>query len=53
MTQRRITIFTVESYSKLPKKKYSTNKTVFYCIDDTWSSDIIDLFDYIPENIRR
>ena len=53
MTQRRISFFTVESYSKLPKKKYSTKKTNFYRIDDTWSSDIIDLIDYVPENIRR
>ena len=34
------------------KKKYATNKTDVYHIDDFWSLDIVDLKDYGPENIR-
>ena len=41
-----------EFYSKGPKKKYVTNKTDVYHIDDIWSLDILDLKDYGPENNR-
>ena len=39
-------------YSKPPKKIYSTNKTNVYYLDNFWSSDIIDLKDYVEENDR-
>ena len=52
MTQENIKIFMNEIYSKRPKKKYATNKTNVYHIDDVWSLDILDLKDYGPENIR-
>ena len=34
------------------QKNYATNKTDVYHIDDIWSLDILDLFDYRPENNR-
>ena len=34
------------------QKKYSTNKTDVYQIEDFWTIDIIDLKDYGPENNR-
>ena len=52
MTQKNIKIFINEIYYKPPKKYYPTNKTNVYHIDDTWSSDILDLIDYGPENNR-
>ena len=52
MTQKNIKIFINEIYSKPPKKKYITNKTDVYHIDDIWSLDILDLKDYGPENNR-
>ena len=52
MTQENIKIFINEIYSKPPKKKFSTNKTNVYQIDDIWSLDILDLKDYGPENSR-
>ena len=52
MTQKNIKIFINEIYSKPPKKKYATNKTDVYNIDDIWSLDILDLKDYGPENNR-
>ena len=53
MTQKNIKIFINEIYSKPPKKKYATNKTDVYYIDDIWSLDILDLKDYGPENNRK
>ena len=50
MTQKNIKIFINEIYFKPPKKKYSTNKTDVYHIDDIWSFDILDLKDYGPKN---
>ena len=50
MTQKNIKIFINEIYSKPPKKNYPTIKTDIYYIDDIWSSDILDLKDYGPEN---
>ena len=52
MSQKNIKIFINEIYSKPPKKYYPTNKTDVYHIDDTWSLDILDLKDYVPENDR-
>ena len=52
MIQRTITVFMNELYSKQPRKTYSTNRTVVYRIDDTWSLDIIDLTDYDTEDIN-
>ena len=52
MTQKNMKIFINEIYSKPPKKKYATNKTDVYHIDDIWSLDILDLKDYGPENNR-
>ena len=50
MTQKNIKIFINEIRSKPPKKKYPTNKTDVYDIDDIWSFDLLDLKDYGPEN---
>ena len=52
MTQKTITFFIDEFYSKPPKKIYRTNKTDVYHIDDIWSLDILDLTGYGPENNR-
>ena len=43
-------IFIDEVYSKPPKKNYPTNKTIIKSIDDTWSSDLLDMNDYGPKN---
>ena len=51
MTKKSIKIFINEIYSKPPKK--NTNKTDVYHIDDIWSSDILDLKDYGPENKKQ
>ena len=53
MTQKSAKTFINKIYSKPPKKKYATNKTDVYYIDDIWSLDILDLEDYGPENNRR
>ena len=53
MTKRDlIKILIHEIYSKRPKKNYETNKTMSKSIDDTWSSDLLDMNDYKPENNR-
>ena len=39
-------IFIDEIYSKQPKKNYPTNKTIIKSLDDTWSSDLLDMNDY-------
>ena len=50
MTKRDITkIFIEEIYSSPPKKIYETNKTIIKSIDNTWSSDLLDLNDYGPK----
>ena len=43
-------IFIDEIYSNPPKKNYPTNKTVIKSIDDTWSSDLLDMNDYGIKN---
>ena len=51
MKKRDLTkIFIDEIYSKPPKKNYPTNKTLIKSIDDTWSSDLLDMNDYGPKN---
>ena len=43
-------IFIDEVYSKPPKENYPTNKTMIKSVDDTWSSDLLDMNDYGPKN---
>ena len=43
-------IFIDEIYSKPPKKNYPTNRTMIKSIDDTWSSDLLDMKDYGIKN---
>ena len=45
-------IFIDEIYSSPPKNKYPTIKTMIKYIDDTWSSDLLDMNDYGPKNNR-
>ena len=47
-----IKIFIDEIYSRLPNKNYETNKTMIKSIDDTWSSDLLDMNDYGSKNNR-
>ena len=47
-----IKIFINEIYSRPPNKNYETNKTMNKSIDDTWSSDLLDMNDYSPKNNR-
>ena len=48
-----IKIFVDEVYSKPPKKNYPTNKTMIKSVDDTWSSDLLDMNDCDPKNNKR
>ena len=43
-------VFLDEIYSQSPKKNYPTNKTIIKSIDDTWSSDLLDMNDYGIKN---
>ena len=45
-----IKTFIDEIYSKPPKKNQPTKKTLIKSIDDTWSSDLLDMNDYSPKN---
>ena len=45
-------IFIDKIYSTPTKKNYPTNKTIIKSIDDTWSSDILDMNDYGIKNNR-
>ena len=45
-------IFIDEIYSKSLHKNYETNKTMVKSIDNTWSSDFLDMNDYSPKNNR-
>ena len=45
-------IFYERNLFKATKKKFITNKTDVYNIDDIWSLDILDLKDCGPENNR-
>ena len=42
--------FIDEIYGKPPKKNYSSKKTIIKSIDDTWSSDLLDMNDYGSKN---
>ena len=42
--------FIDEIYSPPPKNNYPTNKTMIKSIDDTWSSDLLDMNDYGTKN---
>ena len=42
--------FIIEIYGEPPHKNYETNKTKIKTIDDTWSSDLLDMNDYDPKN---
>ena len=44
--------FINEIYSKPPLRNYPTNKIMIKSIDDTWSSDLLDINDYGPKNNR-
>ena len=50
MKKELIKTFVDEIYSKPPKKNYLTNKTIIESIDDTWSSDLLDMNDYGIKN---
>ena len=52
MTQKSIKSFKDEIYSNHRKRKYGTNKTEVYHIEDICSYQISDLKDYGPENNR-
>ena len=47
-----IKIFVDEIYSKPPMRIYPTNKTMIKSVDETWSSDLLDMNDYGPQNNR-
>ena len=53
MTQKTNKTLLNEIFSQPPKKKYATNKTDVYHIDEFWSLDILDLNENGPENKRR
>ena len=42
--------FIDEIYSSPPKKNFPTNMTIVKSIDDTWSSDLLDMNDYGIKN---
>ena len=42
--------FNDEIYSSPSKNKYPTNKTIIKSIDDTWSSDLLDVNEYGIKN---
>ena len=48
----KVEIFIDETYTKSPRKNYETNKTMIKSIDDTWSSDLLDMKDYGSKNNR-
>ena len=51
MTKRDSTkIFIDEIYSPPPKNNYPTNKKIIKSIDNTWSSDLLDMNDYGIKN---
>ena len=45
----KVKMFVDEVYSSPPRKNYFTNKTRIKCIDDIWSSDLLDMNDYGPK----
>ena len=49
MTQKTIMFLIVEFYCKPTKKIYVTNKADVYHIDESWSSDILNLNEHMPK----
>ena len=49
MKRELIKIFIDEVCSQSAKKNYDTNKTKNKSLDDTWSSDLLDMNDYGPK----
>ena len=45
-------IFIDEVYSKSPRKNYESNRIMIKSIDDTWSSDLLDMNDHGPKHNR-
>ena len=45
-----IKIFIDEIYSKPPMRNYPTNKTIIKSIDDSWSTDLLDMNEYGVKN---
>ena len=43
-------IFFYEIYINSPKKRYETNKIIYNHIDEKWSIDLADMFDYKNPN---
>ena len=41
--------FIGELSSLPPEKNYETNKTMIKSVDDTWSSELLDMNDYGPK----
>ena len=52
MKKDLVKIFIDEIYSNPPFRKNPTNKIKIKSIDDTWSSDLLDLNDYGPKDNR-
>ena len=52
MTQKTISNFKTEFYSKGPKQNYIIEKTVVCPADNVWSLNLLGLKDFEPENIR-
>ena len=50
MKRDLIKIFIDDLYSTPPWKKMETYKTIIKFIDNTWSSDLLDMNDYGPKN---
>ena len=42
--------FIDEKYNTPPKKNYPTNESKIKSVDDTWSSDLLDMNDYGIKN---
>ena len=53
MKKNNVKTFIDEIYSKLPKKKYPTNKIKINHIDEIWSTDLKDMSDYKVLNKKR
>ena len=52
MKKELLEIFIKKIYTPSSKKIHETNKTMIKSIDDTWSSDLLDMNDYGPKNNR-
>ena len=52
MKKDKTKIFIDDIYSSPPKNTYPTNKTIIKSIDDTWSSDFLDMNEYGIKNTK-